>query len=66
MNTNHRPESVMKALRTLEKIFLGPGNLLQRKLGIESTPDTFLFRSLINQLFWTTAIIAIGVWYYWI
>ena len=51
-------------MKTLMWLFLLPGDLVRRKLGITVEQDGGLIRSFINMCFWGAITLMIGLKYY--
>jgi hypothetical protein len=59
--SNIRKEAVMK---TLMWLFLLPGDLVRRRLGITVEQDGGLIRSFVNMCFWGAVTLLIALKYY--
>jgi hypothetical protein len=51
-------------LRILIKLFLLPGDLVRRRLGITVEEDGGVIRSFVNMCVWGTLLLAVALRYY--
>ena len=57
-------DQVMAVLRFIGQIFLWPGDVVRRALGINLEQDSGVLRSFINSVFWGVVALLIALKYF--
>jgi hypothetical protein len=52
----------MKLLKFVTDVFLWPGEMVRRMLGITMDEDNGILRSLINMIFWGIVTLTFALW----
>ena len=67
-DVNNKPEGEgtkqMPIIRVLAMIFMLPGDVVRRLLGLSVEKDGGLIRSFVNQAFWGTVAVVVALRYY--
>lgn len=65
---NNKPEDEgtkqMPIIRMLTMIFMLPGDVVRRLLGLSVENDGGLIRSFVNQAFWGTVVVVVALRYF--